>query len=99
MPRYSGVRLLNPRSNRDTIVFCLKSLRLARCRNTVGEAAWKRLQVLPRQTVLESAQLNFPPVNAETLFLIQWIASSNRYGADSCGGFGGLAGICYLPYR
>jgi len=28
-----------------------------------------------------------------------WIASSNRYGADTCGGFGGLAGICYLPYR
>jgi hypothetical protein len=27
-----------------------------------------------------------------------WIASSNRYGADSCGGVGGLAGICLLPY-
>jgi len=27
-----------------------------------------------------------------------WIASSNRYGSDSCGGVGGLAGICFLPY-
>jgi hypothetical protein len=42
------------------------------------------LQVLPGQTVLESAQLNFPPVNAETLFLVQWIADSNRFlGATS----------------
>lgn len=45
---------------------------------SVGAAAWKRLQVLPWQTVLESAQLNFPSVKAETLFLIQWIADSNR---------------------
>jgi hypothetical protein len=27
-----------------------------------------------------------------------WIASSNRYGSDSCGGVGGHAGICFLPY-
>ncbi|HTV39603.1 MAG TPA: hypothetical protein VMF08_03435 [Candidatus Sulfotelmatobacter sp.] len=45
---------------------------------SMGEAAWKKLEVLPQQTVLESAQLNFPPVNAETLFLIQWISDSNR---------------------
>jgi hypothetical protein len=27
-----------------------------------------------------------------------WIASSNRYGSDSCGRVSGLAGICFLPY-
>ena len=27
-----------------------------------------------------------------------WIASSNRFGSDSCGGVSGLAGICLLPY-
>jgi len=27
-----------------------------------------------------------------------WIASTNRYGADSCGGVTGLTGICLLPY-
>jgi hypothetical protein len=28
-----------------------------------------------------------------------WIASSNRFGSDSCGRVSGLAGICLLPYR
>lgn len=45
---------------------------------SIGEQPWKKLQVLPGQTVLESARLDFPAVNAETLFLIQWIADSNR---------------------
>ncbi len=43
----------------------------------LGEAHWKRLQVLPRQTVLESAQLDFPAVKAETKFLVQWLEGSN----------------------
>ncbi len=43
----------------------------------LGEMAWKRLQVLPRQTVLESAQLDFPAVKAETTFLVQWLENSN----------------------
>ena len=43
----------------------------------LGEAPWKKLQVLPRQTVLESAQLDFPPVKAETKFLVQWLENSN----------------------
>jgi len=42
-----------------------------------GETPWKKLQVLPQQTVLESAQLDFPPVKAETKFLIQWLESPN----------------------
>lgn len=43
----------------------------------VGEMPWKKLQVLPQQTVLESAQLDFPPVKAETKFLVQWLVNSN----------------------
>jgi hypothetical protein len=44
----------------------------------LGEWPWKQLRVPPGQTVLESAALDFPPVKAETSFLIQWIADSNR---------------------
>jgi len=39
---------------------------------------WKTLQVLPGQTVLESALVRFPHVNAETQFIIQWIADSKQ---------------------
>ncbi len=44
----------------------------------LGEVAWKRLQVLPGQTVLETAQLDFPLVKAETKFLVQWLEGTNR---------------------
>jgi hypothetical protein len=44
----------------------------------VGEVPWKQLQVLPRQTVLESAQRDFPAVKAETKFLVQWLENSNN---------------------
>jgi hypothetical protein len=48
----------------------------------VGEAPWKKLQMLPGQTVLESAALDFPPVRARTRFLIQWCdGASNVLGA------------------
>ena len=39
----------------------------------VSDSPWKKLQVLPGQTVVESATLHFPAVRAETRFLIQWI--------------------------
>jgi hypothetical protein len=39
---------------------------------------WKNLSVLPGQTVLESAQLNFPAVKAKTEFIVQWLAETNR---------------------
>jgi hypothetical protein len=42
------------------------------------QADWKQLQVLPGQTVLESAQVEFPAVNASTEFLVQWLGSANR---------------------
>ena len=44
----------------------------------LGETPWKKLTVLPGQTVVESAQLDFPVVKAETKFLVQWVESTNR---------------------
>jgi hypothetical protein len=44
----------------------------------LGEWAWKKLEVLPRQAILESARLDFPAVNAETKFLVQWMAGTNH---------------------
>jgi hypothetical protein len=44
----------------------------------VGETPWKQFQALPGQTVLESARLDFPPVKAETKFLVQWLDNSNH---------------------
>ena len=46
----------------------------------VGEAPWKRLQVLPGQTVLESARLNFPAVKSATRFVVQWLEDTNVIG-------------------
>ena len=42
------------------------------------ETLWKQLQVLPGQTIIESAALNFPAVKAETRFLLQWLEGTNR---------------------
>ena len=44
----------------------------------LGVQAWKTLRVLPGQTVIESASLNFPPVKAPTRFIVQWLQSTNR---------------------
>ena len=44
----------------------------------LGEAPWKKLEVLPGQTVLESATLTFPAVKAETRFLVQWLEGTNK---------------------
>jgi hypothetical protein len=44
----------------------------------VSDTAWKTLRVLPQQTVLESASLDFPEVKAETEFLVQWLDNSNH---------------------
>ncbi len=43
----------------------------------LAETLWKRIEVLPGQTILESAQLNFPAVKAETRFLVQWLMGTN----------------------
>lgn len=44
----------------------------------MGEIPWKKLQMLPGQTVVESADINFPAVKAETKFLVQWLESTNQ---------------------
>jgi len=46
----------------------------------VSEAPWKELQVLPGQTIQESARLEFPAVKAETKFLTQWLENTNLIG-------------------
>ena len=44
----------------------------------LGDRFWKRLEVLPGQTVLEFASLEFPAVRGVTRFLVQWIESTNK---------------------
>jgi hypothetical protein len=39
---------------------------------------WKQLEVLPGQTILETAVFDFPAVRGETRFLIQWIDGTNK---------------------
>ena len=46
----------------------------------LGEVPWKKLSVLPQQTIVETAQLDFPAVKAETRFLIQWAADRSGTG-------------------
>jgi hypothetical protein len=44
----------------------------------LSEKNWKKIEILPGQTVLESASVDFPAVNAETRFLIQWLEGTNH---------------------
>ena len=44
----------------------------------LSENLWKKIEILPGQTVLESARMDFPEVRAETAFLIQWLEGTNR---------------------
>jgi hypothetical protein len=44
----------------------------------LSEAAWRKMEVLPSQTVLDSATLDFPAVKAETRFVVQWLEDTNR---------------------
>lgn len=46
-----------------------------------AQKPWKKLRVLPGQTVVESTRLDFPAVNARTGFLVQWLQSTNVIGA------------------
>ncbi len=39
---------------------------------------WKELEVLPRQTVVESTWLAFPAVKKETRFLVQWLDEKSK---------------------
>jgi hypothetical protein len=44
----------------------------------LSEKSWKQIEILSGQTVLESASMDFPAVNAETRFLVQWLESTNQ---------------------
>jgi hypothetical protein len=49
-----------------------------------------------------TARYTMSRANADDMLVTSaglWIASSNRLGSQSCGGVGGHAGICFLPYR
>jgi hypothetical protein len=39
---------------------------------------WKHLEILPGQTVLVAAAVDFPSVKEETKFFVQWLTVSNR---------------------
>ena len=43
----------------------------------LADQPWKTLEVLPHQTILESAPFDFPAVRAKTTFVIQWLEHSN----------------------
>jgi hypothetical protein len=44
----------------------------------LSETTWKKMEILPGQTVLETARMDFPEVRAETAFLIQWLKETNH---------------------
>ncbi|HEX9046682.1 MAG TPA: hypothetical protein VF988_06630 [Verrucomicrobiae bacterium] len=44
----------------------------------LGEQPPKALRLLPQQTLLETAQLDFPTVRAETRFVVQWVTDSQQ---------------------
>ena len=44
----------------------------------LADKLWEKIQVLPGQTVLETARVDFPDVRAGTAFLIQWLDGTNR---------------------
>ena len=43
-----------------------------------NDTPWKRLRILPGQTVIETAFLSFPSVTAPTSFAVQWLGDSGR---------------------
>lgn len=46
----------------------------------VYDRPWKKIVVPANETVLDFAALNFPAVNAETKFLVQWLQNTNVLG-------------------
>jgi len=70
------------RNDNERIVETEVLLRLHQTSSTttarIGDFPWKKIQVLSGQTILESAQLDFPEAKAETHYLVQWLESTNR---------------------
>jgi hypothetical protein len=45
----------------------------------IGEPhEWRKLRVLPGQTVLETASLDFPALNAKSRLIVQWLNNDNK---------------------
>ena len=44
----------------------------------LSETPWKELTILPGQTVVESATLDFPAVRGETRFVVQWLQGGSN---------------------
>ena len=44
----------------------------------LSEAPWKTIRTLPRQSILESASVDFPTVRGETRFVIEWLDGTNQ---------------------
>jgi hypothetical protein len=44
----------------------------------INETPWKRLQVLPGQTTVETATVEIPAVKAKSRFLIQWLENKKQ---------------------
>jgi hypothetical protein len=49
----------------------------------VADAPWKTLQILPGQTVLDSAPIQLPDVRGETRFLLQWVVDDSKVAGVS----------------
>ena len=70
-------------SNRSDKVLSLEALmRLVQTSSAtairLSEAPWKKLEVSPKQTVVERALISIPVVGAETRFLVQWWEGTNK---------------------
>ncbi len=77
--RQVPVVLRNP--GRDTVEFAGVTRLFQTSSSTaapLSETNWKNLRVLAGQTILESAELTFPAVKAETRFLVQWADASRK---------------------
>lgn len=66
----------------DTVTEASLRLRLWQTSSEIAvnlwDTPWKTLKLLPGQTILDVVQISFPPVKAETRFLIQWIEGASN---------------------
>jgi hypothetical protein len=54
-----------------------------------------------RNASSRAGRYSMSPANADTMLITRaglWIGSTNRFKSNLCGGAGGHAGICFLPY-
>ena len=73
------VKFCNPGGSAVTADLCTRLYQASSATAMpLGEAPWKKLEVLPGQTVLESASMNFPTVKAETRFVVQWVDGTDK---------------------